>query len=185
MGSAIPDSAGASWLALDPAAPAGATPLDRVFGLRPDLYADFRRFYALFWERSLLDPVLLELCRLRIAQLHGCAPELRVRYRPALEAGLGEEKIAKLPRAGSAPEFSAAERAAIAFAELFASDPHAITDADAAAVVAELGDAGLVALAEALALFDGFCRFRMMLGVEPPPDSPLVVAAPTAGGPLY
>jgi len=173
-----------SWL---PDAADGATPLDRVFGLRPNLYEDFRRFYALFWEKRLLDPVLLELCRLRIASLHGCAPELAVRYRAARDAGLDERKIAALPQAASAPGFSEAERAAIAFAELFATDPHAISDEDAARVRDALGEPGLVALVEALALFDGFARFRTLLEVEGDDAvEPRVVDTPSSVSPsLY
>ena len=161
-----------------------ATPFERVFSLRPNLFEDYRRFYALFWEKQLVDPVLLELCRLRIAALHGCESELRVRYRPALDAGLGEAKIAAIPDAADSPLFSEAERACIALAELFAIDPHAITDADAARVVAVLGDAGTVALVEALALFDGFARFRLMLGVEASPDR-VEVPAPGGRAPIY
>lgn len=161
-----------------------ATPFERVFALRKNLLEDFRSFYALFWEKRLVDPVILELCRLRIAQLHGCEAELRVRYQPALDAGLTEEKIAALADAGDSPLYSDAERACVALAELFAMDPHAITDADATRVVAVLGDAGTVALVEALALFDGFTRFRLMLGVEAP-DARVVAPAPRAAGPVY
>jgi hypothetical protein len=64
---------------------------------------------------------------------------------------------------------------------MFVRDPHAITDADAAAVVEHLGEAGLVALAEALALFDGFCRFRLLLGVEPESDGVTIVDPPKTG----
>jgi alkylhydroperoxidase family enzyme len=162
-----------------------ATAFEGVFALRRNLFEDFRSFYALFWEKRLVDPVLLELCRLRIAELHGCESELRVRYQPALDAGLGEEKIAALADAGDSPLYSEAERACVALAELFAMDPHAITDADAVRVVAVLGDAGTVALVEALALFDGFTRFRLLLGVEAP-DGRVVAPAPRASaGPLY
>jgi alkylhydroperoxidase family enzyme len=161
-----------------------ATPFERVFALRKNLFEDFRSFYALFWEKRLVDPVILELCRLRIAQLHGCEAELRVRYQPALDAGLTEEKIAALADAGDSPLYGGAERACVALAELFAMDPHAITDADAARVVAALGDAGTVALVEALALFDGFTRFRLMLGVEAP-HARVVAPAPRAAGPVY
>jgi alkylhydroperoxidase family enzyme len=164
---------------------AAATPFEAVFGLRRNLFEDFRRFYALFWEKRLLDPALLELCRLRVAQLHGCEPELRVRYQPALDAGLDERKIAALGDAAHSPLYSETERACIAFAELFAMDPHAIRDEDAARVVAALGEAGTVALVEALALFDGFARFRLMLGVEAPGEAPLAVPAPTGAGPVY
>lgn len=176
-----------SWI-LDAAARAqgAATPLEGAFSLRRNLFEDFRSFYALFWQRPPLDPVILELCRLRVAQIHGCEPELRIRYQPALDAGLTEAKIAALPEASHSPLYSEAERACVAFAELFAIDPHAIADGDAARVVAALGEPGTVALVEALALFDGFARFRLMLGVEPPAEARRVVPAPRAdAGPLY
>jgi alkylhydroperoxidase family enzyme len=171
-----------TWLP-DPVA--GATPLDGVFGRRANLYEDFRRWSAIFWEARLLDPVLLELCRLRVAQLHECDAELRLRYQPALDAGLSEDKIAELPRTGSSPHFSELERDCIAFAELFTVDPHVISDDDAARVTGHLGPAGTVALVQALALFDGFARFRLVLGIEAPSDERRVVPAPAASGPLY
>jgi alkylhydroperoxidase family enzyme len=166
-----------TWL---PTLAEGATPLDRVFGQRANLYQDFRRWSASFWQESGLDPVLLELCRLRVAQLHDCEPELRIRYEPAVVAGLDEAKIAQLARSGSSPVFSELERACIALAELFVADPHAISDEDAAAVSETLGPAGTVALVQALALFDGFARFRLVLGVEPASEEIRVVPAPTA-----
>ena len=50
-------------------------------------------------------------------------------------------------------------------------DAKGITDADAAAVVDALGDAGTVAFVEALAIFDGFGRFCRMLDVQPVEES--------------
>lgn len=165
------------WL---PASAEGTTPLDRVFGLRPELYARYREFLALFWERRLLDPVILELCRLQVARLHGCRSELLLRHRPALEAGLTEAKVAAL-EGGDPGCLDAAERACLRLAEMFVRDPHAIRDDDAAAVTAHLGEPGLVALTEALAIFDGFCRFRLILGVEPEASRVLAVDAPASG----
>jgi len=163
-------------------AAAPATALDAVFGHRPELYRDYRDFIALFWERELVDPVLLELCRLRIAALVGCEAELGLRYEVAQRAGLTESKIAALDRWHEDDRFSERERAVLSFAELFVRDPHAITDDDAAAVVRELGDAGMVAFVETLALLDGFARFRVMLGVEPASDVPHLASPPRVGG---
>src|SRR5262245_30789352 len=157
-------SAEPGWL---PEAAPGTTAFERVFDLRPDLYADYRAFLALFWTRDALGPVVLELCRLRVAQLLRCEGELRLRYRPARAAGLEEPTIALLERWPTAPAFSDAERACLAYAEQFVLDAHGVTDAQAAAVTAHLGAAGLVALTEALALFEGFARFRQLLGVTP------------------
>src|SRR5262245_48142384 len=157
-------SAEPGWL---PEAAPGTMALDRVFGLCPDLYADYRAFLALFWTRDTVGPVVLELCRLRVAQLLRCEGELRLRYRPARAAGLEESKIAMLERWPTAPAFTDAERACLAYAEQFVLDAHGVTDAQAADVTARLGASGLVALTEALALFEGFARFRQVLGVAP------------------
>ena len=158
-----------------------ATALDAVFGHRPNLYRGYRDFYALFWERRLVDPVLLELCRLRIATILGCESELQVRHQSARDAGLDESKIAALDAWSGDARFGELERAALAFAEMFVRDPHAITDADTRAVARELGDAGMVAFVEALALFDGFSRFRVMLGVAPEGDAAPEIRSPKVG----
>ena len=178
----VAQCAAVSWL---PSRAAGDTPLDTVFGLCPDLYARFREFNAVFWERRLVDPVILELCRLRVATLLHCRSELCVRYRPARDAGLSEEKVAVLEGWRDDARFSDAERACLGFAEKFVTDPHAVTDEEAGAVVAQLGDAGTVALTEALALFDGFCRLRRVLGVEPADDAVRVVPAPAPAASLH
>jgi alkylhydroperoxidase family enzyme len=152
-----------SWL---PAQAAGNDPFERVFGLRPNLFAAWRDFASLFWKRRLLDPVLLELCRLRVAQMLGARHPLAVRTPEAVRAGLPQAKLAALDAWWKSDAFDAAERACLRFAEQFVLDPKGITDADAAAVVSALGEPGTVALVEALAIFDGFSRFCLALDVE-------------------
>ena len=78
---------------LHPAAD-GATEFDRLWGTRPQFHAVFIDDY----RRSLLrvDPVLVELCRLRMAKLLGSTLDLSLRWRPAREAGLTEARIALL-----------------------------------------------------------------------------------------
>ena len=153
-----------SWL---PEHGPGPDDFARTFGLRPDLFEAWREFAGLFWEKRLVDPVLLELCRLRIAQLHGAAYPLSIRTRAAAEAGLDEAKIARLAEWWKQPGFSGLERACLRFAEQFVLDAKAMSDEEARPVVAALGDAGTVAFVEALAIFDGFGRFCRMLDVEP------------------
>ena len=152
-----------TWL---PASAEGATPLERVFALRPDLLDQFKDFYFQLWEPRKVDPVLLELCRLRVAQVHGCESELQVRYAGARTEGLSEEKIAALAHWKEEAAFGAAERAALAFAEKFAQGVHCITDEDVAALSAHLAPAEIVALCQALAMFDGLARFRRILAIE-------------------
>ena len=58
------------------------------------------------------------------------------------------------------------ERACLRLADQFVLDPHGVSDADAAEVAAHLSPSDMVAFIEALALLDGFTRFRLILGVE-------------------
>jgi alkylhydroperoxidase family enzyme len=154
-----------TWL---PAAAGGVTPLDRVFGLCPELYADYCTFLSHCWSRSQIDPIVLELCSLRVAHLVGCEADRVVRNRPALDA----RKLSALSAWPTSPLFTACERACLSFAEQFVMDPHRISDAQAAEVSAHLGPAGLVGLTEVLALFEGFARFRLILGVEADAGAP-------------
>lgn len=135
--------------------------------LRPNLAVDLEAFESLLWQDPGVDPVTLELCRLRIAGLHGARAALAARRPEARAAGLAEERIAKLAHYDSDPAFSARERACIALAELFAMDPSAIDDTSFVAVREQLGEAGTVALLEALAVFDGFARFQSVLDAAP------------------
>lgn len=166
-----------SWL---PETAPGRTPLDRIFGLRPELYERYREFAGRLWWSGAIDPVLLELCRLRIAQLHGCPAETALRYAAARTAGLDEAKIAALAQWSSHPAYSPRERACLGFAEQFVADPHAISDADAAAVTAHLTPPEMIAFTEALAVFDGFTRFRVLLDVDVPPPGTVAEPSPDA-----
>src|SRR5262249_61041404 len=80
-----------TWL---PATGPGDSCFARVFALRPNLYEDYCTFAAKFWAERPVSPVLLELCRLRVAALLGCERELRLRRPDAIAEGLDGDKIA-------------------------------------------------------------------------------------------
>jgi alkylhydroperoxidase family enzyme len=163
-----------------------ATELERVLGLLPDAHDAVRDFYSIFWVDELVDPVLLELIRLRIAMLHGVEPELLVRYDIARERGLTEEKISVLSSWPTSPLFSELERQVLGLTEQFVIDPHGVTDDDVAPVKEALTSAGLVALVNAMALIDHLNRVRIAFEVPPADgDRVLVVAAPGPISPLY
>ena len=153
-----------SWL---PEQAPGKDPLERVYGLRPNLFEAWRDFARIFWEKRLLDPVLLELVRLRVAQMHRAAFPLSLRRPEARAEGLDEAKIGELDHWWRSPAFSDVEQACLRFAEQFVLDASEMTDEQARPVVSALGEPGTVALVEALAIFDGFGRFCRMLEIEP------------------
>ena len=150
-----------SWL---PAIAAGDDAFERAFRLRPNLFAAWRDFAALLWEAGQVDPTILELCRLRIGQLHGAVcPRVGGAPAPALPAA----KLAHLADWWNRDAYSDTERACLRFAEQFVLDAKRIGDDEAAAVTDALGDAGTVAFVEALAILDGFARFARILDVGP------------------
>lgn len=76
-----------------------------------------------------LPPRLLELMRLRIAFFNQCRSCIAVRYQSAVDDGLDEDAVCSLERPAEAENLSDAERAALRFAELFATNHLAIDDA--------------------------------------------------------
>jgi alkylhydroperoxidase family enzyme len=171
-----------SWLDTVPA----DTQLEAVLRTDAPLFDRFRDFAARIWSEGLVDPVVLELCRLRIATLHNCRAELVLRYEPAIAAGLDEAKIAALPQYSTSERFTEHERACVALAEQFAMDAHLITDDDFARAAADCSPAEMSALVTSIAFFDGSIRIRLMLGIEPPSDGITVVPAPMPErGPIY
>ena len=158
----------------------GRTPFDAALGLRPELRDLYAAFYGKLWDEELLPASLLELCRLRVAQLHDCEAELAVRHR---EAGVSAERAAALANWAESDLFNEAERTALALAEKTPWRHHELTDDEFAAVRERFGEAGAVALTIGVALFDANCRLRLAFGTEPVPvEAP---APASGGGPIY
>lgn len=109
---------------------------------RPELLAGLERLAALL-DDGRIPPDALMMCRRRVGTLLAC---------PA--------------HGGDVPprdQMNDVQRACVDFAEMFVMDHRSITDDDARRVTDQLGDAGLVALTTALAVFDGFCRFEHVI----------------------
>jgi len=96
-------------------------------------YADFRGK-----TEAALDPALVALVRQAVAAVHGMA-------RAPDEAGLDE-----------------GTRLCLAYARRMPFEHTAITDAEAAAVVAHLGEVGFVAFSVLAALADAECRAELV-----------------------
>ena len=157
-----------------------AAPLEQVLSLRPQLLERYREMYGQLWDRALVAPRLLELCRLRIAGVHDCDAERAIEH---TGAGLTPEDRRAVDRWEESAAFSALDRAVLAFAEKMPWRQHDVTDADVVELRKYLSEAEIVALAIAAGLFDAHCRLRLTLGVD---VRPLRVEAPgSVRGPVY
>ena len=153
----------------------GPTDLDRVWGKRPEYYELFMSDYGDSLDRA--DAVLVELCRIRIAQLVESAFDSSLRYQPAQAAGLTEEKIAALSKYPESELFSDRERAVLEYAEQFAIQSSSISDDDVARVQAHLTAEEFVYLTKALGVIDQFARSNSAFRIEPPESVPSTLPA--------
>lgn len=134
--------------------------------LRPELAAEHDRLLDAIWERG--DPVLLELCRIRMAMLMGATTAQAERSPAAVAAGLTDDLVGRLPAWPHDPGFTDAHRAALAFTEQYVVDHHGITDDHVNALEAALGPEGVVVLTTALGVWDNQHRLDVALGVVTP-----------------
>jgi alkylhydroperoxidase family enzyme len=134
----------------------GPTELDQVWGMRPRYYRLFMQDYLTSISR--VEPVLVELCRLRMAMLIDSDQDRALRYTPAREAGLKEEKIAALPNYLNSPFFDERERVCIDFAEQFVIQSSSIGDAEVARVQSVLTPEDFIYFVKALSVMDQFAR---------------------------
>ncbi len=115
---------------------------------------------------GLASPVLVELCRLRLATLLGSDVERRARCPRARAAGLDEDRIAALPLWPTDSRFSDLERAAIRFTEEYAMDVNAISDEAVDDLVGHLGVEQTYAFVCALWTVDAVQRAWMVMGID-------------------
>ncbi|MGD9797274.1 MAG: carboxymuconolactone decarboxylase family protein [Acidimicrobiia bacterium] len=150
-----------SWL---PGVEDASSFLDGLAALHPEYAAALRAVEAELWAQTAVDPVTLELCRLRIAQLLRCDGALAERTPAAVAAGLDEALVEVLPRWSTDDRFDAPTRAAIGYAEQLLVDAQGVTDDHAASVIAAIGEGGFHVLTYGCGLFETMQRARLVLG---------------------
>lgn len=148
----------------------GPTELDRVYGLRAAYYKLFMQDYIRSVMR--IDPVVIEICRLRMATLIGSRLDLSLRSKHALAAGLTEEKIQSLSSFNQSPLFSQRERTCLDFAEQFVIQSSSIGDAEVAQVQGVLDPETFIYFIKALSVMDQFQRGCAAFGIEPGAEVP-------------
>ena len=134
--------------------------LTDVLASRPQVRAHLDAAWNAAWD--CVDPVLLELCRLRVAMLLRCDAEMNSRTDVATAAGLDEKTIAALADWPISDRFGPRERACLAFAEQFVIDVAGLDTATADGVREGLGDAGLIDFTNALLVIEQRIRRRLV-----------------------
>jgi AhpD family alkylhydroperoxidase len=96
---------------------------------RPEISAAIGMAMGAINFSGTLSPRLIELIRLRIAFHNQCRSCMAIRYANAVEDGVDEDLVCSLEKPQESEDLSPAERAALRFADLFATNHLAIDDA--------------------------------------------------------
>jgi AhpD family alkylhydroperoxidase len=99
-----------------------------ILGHRPEVAGALGALKAALQASGTLPPRLVELVRLRIAFHNQCRSCMSVRYQTAIDDGLTEDMVCSLEQPADADGLSPAERSALRFADLFATNHLSIDD---------------------------------------------------------
>ena len=130
----------------------------RMFAHTPEISKGLAAFGgAIKLHRSLPDR-LVELVRLRVAFHNQCRSCMAIRYQDGVDAGIDEDLVCSLEKPQEAEDLSEAEKAAIEYGELFATNHLAIDDSVYENLRKYFSEAEVVELSITVAWFVGFGR---------------------------
>lgn len=132
--------------------------LTRYFAHCPEQALGLMGFGGALKRNRTLPERLVELVRLRVAFFNQCRSCMAIRYSDAVADGVTEGLVCSLERPQEAENLTAAEKAAIRYGELMATDHLAIDDGVYADLRAHFTEAQIVELGMTVAFFVGFGR---------------------------
>jgi len=132
--------------------------LTRYFAHTPDLALGLMGFAGAMKVHRSLPERLLELVRLRIAFFNQCRSCMAIRYSDAVDDGVDEDAVCSLEKPQEADNLTAAEKAAIRYGELLATNNLAIDDAVYADLKQHFSEPEIVELGMYAAFCVGFGR---------------------------
>ena len=132
--------------------------LTRFFAHCPDMMVGMMGFAGAMKTKRTLPEKLMELVRLRIAFFNQCRSCMAIRYTDALNDGVTEDLVCSLEKPAEAENLSPAEKAAIKYGELMATDHLSIDDAVYEELREHFSEAQIVELGMWAAFCVGFGR---------------------------
>ena len=146
--------------------------LMRYWARRPDLVKGLAAFSGALKVHRTLPEKLVELVRLRVAFFNQCRSCMAIRYTDAVNDGLTEDLVCSLEKPQEADDLTEAEKVAIRFGELMATDHLQVNDAIYAELKAHYTQEQIVELGMVVAFFVGFGRLAATYHmVEELPDA--------------
>jgi AhpD family alkylhydroperoxidase len=135
--------------------------------LVPDLETKIRALASAAAEAG-LDKGMLELVKIRVSQINGCAFCVQFHINQAEGLGVGSDKLHQLAVWREAQVFSPRERVALAWSEALTLLPHGVSDELYAEASVEFDAKELAYLSSAIAGINVWNRFGVMYRWTPP-----------------
>ena len=130
----------------------------RMFAHTPEISKGLVAFGGAIKSHRSLPDRLVELVRLRVAFHNQCRSCMAIRYQDGVDAGIDEDLVCSLEKPQEAEDLSDAEKAAIEYGELFATNHLAIDDSVYENLRKYFSEAEVVELSITVAWFVGFGR---------------------------
>lgn len=129
-------------------------------------------------SKTILPARLVELVRLRVAFHNQCRSCMAIRYSSGAERDVSDDLVCSLERPEEAPDLSEAEKAALHFADLMATDHLGVNDDVFERLKHHFSEAELMDLSFQVATFVGYGRMGSALAMTD--DLPEEYTDPTA-----
>ena len=139
--------------------------LMRFFAHTPQVAKGMIGFAGALKVHRTLPDRLVELVRLRVAFHNQCRSCMAIRYTDAVNDGVTEELVCSLEKPMEADNLTAAEKSALAYADLFANNHLAIGDAHYEDLKKYFTEPEVVELGMTVAFFVGFGRLAATLSM--------------------
>lgn len=139
----------------------------QIFAHAPELAQAMVAFNEATRRYGTLNARLIELVRLRVSFFNQCRVCMATRDAEAINAGLTEALVCSLEKPSEAQDLTDAERAAVLFADRFATDHLSITDETFDELRQYFTDAQLMELCFRVAGMVGFGRMSTILDANP------------------
>lgn len=137
----------------------------QVYAQAPAIAAPYMAYMRALREASVLPRRLVELVRLRVSFHNQCRSCMAIRYADGLDDGITEDLVCSLEKPSEAPDLTAAEKSALAFADKMATDHLSITDETFADLAAHFTDEERMDLCFQVATFVGYGRMGSALAM--------------------
>ncbi len=124
-----------------------------------------------------LEPALVHLVKIRASQINGCARCLVMHTQEARRDGDTEMRLHLVAAWREAPQFSARERAALAWTEALTTLDHDAAEAAYELVAVAFNDAEQIGLMLLIGNINTWNRFNVGFRVAPPRSAEIAVAA--------